>query len=124
MGFQVIPVVRVQTTDRSVNGEETIKSLVKKINSNSDKIKGYTNAIQFVLTDADPYWIKISDGKIEKVEKANKKNEAVVTVTCTSSVLQKILDKELGSVMALVTRKVSVDGSILAIRELRQKILG
>ena len=72
--------------------EETIKNIIKRINSNSNKVKNWNNAIQFVFTDAEPYWIKISDGKVEQAEKTNKKQEAVVTLTCSVDVMQKILD--------------------------------
>jgi len=110
------------TEDKTMQAEEVIKNIIKRINSNSKKGKDWNNAIQFVFTDSDPYWVKISDGKVEKVEKANKKQDAVVTLTCSVDILQKILDNELGTVMALVTRKVKVDGSILAIRKLRQAV--
>ncbi len=110
----------MQISERSAIGEETIKCLLKKVNYSTKKTKGYNNTIQFILTDANPYWIKISDGKIEKVEKANKK-DAELTVTCTSDVLRKILEKELSLALAMVTFKVTIDGSIFAIREFKQK---
>ena len=110
------------TQNKAAQAEETIKNIIKRINSNSNKVKNWNNAIQFVFTDAEPYWIKISDGKVEQAEKTNKKQEAAVTLTCSVDVMQKILDNQLGAVMALVTRKIKVDGSILAIRELRQAV--
>jgi putative sterol carrier protein len=108
--------------DKAAQAEETIKNIIKRINSNSSKVKNWNNAIQFVFTDAEPYWIKISNGKVEQAEKANKKQEALVTLTCSVDVMEKIVDNQLGTVRALVTRKVKVGGSISAIRELRQAV--
>jgi putative sterol carrier protein len=111
-------------SQKTVQANSTIKTITRKIDEKSDSIKDWNKNIQFIFTDAEPYWIKITNGKVEKVERANHKEEAVVTVTCTVDTLQQIVDNKLGSVRALVTRKVKVDGSLGAIRELRQKVLG
>lgn len=107
------------------NGSEAvINLLVNKINSKTQYIKDYTRAIQFVFTDGDAYWVKITEGKVEKVEKVNRQQDAAVTVTCTSETLQKILEGRMNSIHALLTRKVKIDCPISIIRELRQKVLG
>jgi putative sterol carrier protein len=112
------------TETKTIQAQETIKCLVEKINAKTENIKDWNKVIQFAFSDAEVYWIKITDGKVEKAEKVSNKQEADVTVTCTVETLQKILDGKLNSVQALITRKVKVDGSILIIRELRQKVLG
>jgi putative sterol carrier protein len=109
---------------KTFSSEETIRTLTRKIDAKSENIKDWNRAIQFAFTDAEPYWIKITAGKVEKVEKALKKQEAAVTVTCSVESLQKIIDGKMNSVQALITRKVKVDGPVLIIRELRQKVLG
>jgi putative sterol carrier protein len=113
-----------EMSQKTVQASQTISTITRKIDEKSEVIKDWNKAIQFVFTDAEPYWIKIANGKVEKVEKANRKQDAVVTVTCSVDTLQQIVDNKLGSVRALVTRKVKVDGSLNAIRELRQKVLG
>ena len=109
---------------KTQQARQTINTVTSKINASSNAIKDWNRSIQFIFTDAEPYWIKIVNGKVEAVEKANRKNEAIATVTCSVDTLQAIVDNKLGSVRALVTRKVKVDGSLGAIRELRQKALG
>lgn len=108
--------------NKTSHASKMMQEIVNRIDGNSSKIQGWNNAIQFIFTDADSYWVKIRDGKVEKMEKANRKHDAVVTLICPVDTLQQILDNKLGAVRALVTRKVKVDGSILAIRELRQAI--
>jgi hypothetical protein len=61
------------TENKTVQAEETIKCLTQKINDKSENIKDWNKAIQFTFTDAETYWIKISNGKVDRVEKANKK---------------------------------------------------
>ena len=109
---------------RPNESEAIINLLVNKTNSKTQYIKDYTRAIQFVFTDGDPYWVKITEGRVEKVEKVNRKQDAAVTVTCTSETLRKILEGMMNSIQALLTRKVKIDGPISIIRELRQKVLG
>ena len=108
-----------------INAEKTIKNVVDKINAKTATISDYNKTIQFYFTDEGAaYRIKIVNGKVENVEKSPDKKEAAVTVSCKAEVLQNILDNKIGATRALITRKVIVEGPILAIRELRQKVLG
>ncbi len=108
-----------------LNAEQTIKNVTNKINAKTATISNYTKVIQFYFTDANmAYRIKIVSGKVEAVEKFPSKQEAAVTVSCKVETLQNILDNKLGATRALITRKVVVEGPVLAIRELRQKVLG
>jgi putative sterol carrier protein len=109
----------------TVYAEQTINNVIERIKSKSATIADYTKVVQFYFTDANVgYRITINKGKIEKVEKATAKQEAAVTVSCKAEILQGILDNKIGATKALITRKVVVDGPVLAIRELRQKVLG
>jgi putative sterol carrier protein len=109
----------------TINAEQTIKNVVDRINAKTAEIIDYNKIIQFYFSDANVgYRIKIKDGKVDNVEKSSTKQEAAVTVTCKVEVLQNIMDNKLGATRALITRRVIVDGPILAIRELRQKVLG
>ena len=105
--------------------EQTIKNITDRINAKTATISDYNKIIQFYFTDANiAYQIKIVNGKVETVNKSPAKKEAAVTVSCKVEVLQNILDNKLGATKALITRKVVVDGPVLAIRELRVKVLG
>jgi len=108
-----------------LNAEKTIQNVVDKINAKTATISDYNKTIQFYFTDANmAYRIKITDGKVENVQKSPTKQEAAVTVSFKVEILQNILDNKMGATRALITRKVVVDGPVLAIRELRQKVLG
>jgi putative sterol carrier protein len=108
-----------------INAETTIQNVVNRINAKTSIINDYTKIIQFYFTDANVgYRITITKGKVEKLEKSPTKQDAAVTVSCKVENLQNILDNKLGATKALITRKVVVDGPVLAIRELRQKVLG
>ncbi|XHH10248.1 MAG: SCP2 sterol-binding domain-containing protein [Candidatus Bathyarchaeia archaeon] len=108
-----------------LNAEKTIQNVINKINAKTAEISDYNKTIQFYFTDAQTaYRIKITGGKVEKVEKSPSKQEAAVTVSCKVEILQNILENKLGATRALITRKVTVEGPVLAIRELRQKVLG
>jgi putative sterol carrier protein len=105
--------------------EQTIKNITDRINAKTATISDYNKTIQFYFTDASiAYQIKIVNGKVETVNKSPDKKEAAVTVSCKVEVLQNILDNKMGATRALITRKVVVDGPVLAIRELRIKVLG
>jgi putative sterol carrier protein len=107
------------------NAEKTMKCVTDQMAAKKTTISGYTKVIQFYFSDANiGYRIKIVNGTVEAVEKSPTKQAADVTVTCKVETLQKILDNKLGATRALITRKVTVDGPLMAIRELRQKVLG
>lgn len=109
----------------TINAEQTIKNVLDRINAKTAVISDYTKVIQFYFTDVNVgYRIKIVNGKVESVDKSATKQEAAVTVSCKVEILQGILDNKIGATKALLTRKVIVDGPVLAIRELRQKVLG
>jgi len=107
-----------------VNIEKTIKCVMDKIAAKKETIRDYTKTVQFYFTDAKVgYRIKIVNGVVEALEKSPNKQEADVTVNCKVQTLQDILDNKLGATRALITRKVVVDGPVMAIRELRQRVL-
>jgi putative sterol carrier protein len=106
------------------NAEKTITCVMDKLAAKKETITDYTKAVQFFFTDAGiSYKIKIVNGVAESVEKSPTKQDADVTVSCKVQTLQDILDNKLGATRALITRKVTVDGPLMAIRELRQKVL-
>jgi len=108
-----------------LNAEKTIQNVIDKINTKTETISDYNKTIQFYFTDANvAYRIKITNGQVENVYKSPTKQDAAVTVSCKVEILQNILDNKMGATRALITRKVIVDGPVLAIRELRQKVLG
>jgi len=111
--------------ENKASAQEIITNMTNRINSKTAEIKDYSKLVQFDFVDTGiAYRIKITNGHVEKVEKSDKRQDADVTVACKVNVLQAILDNKLGATRALITRKISVDGPVLAIRELRQKVLG
>ncbi len=109
----------------TIDAEKTIKCLTDKIAAKSASIADYSRIIQFDFTDAHlVYRITIENGRVKRVEKTSARQEAAVTVACKVETLQAILDNKMGATRALITRKVIVDGPIMIIRELRQKVLG
>ena len=110
---------------KSVDAESTLKCILDRLAGKSAIISDYTKVIQFEFTDAQvAYRIKIVNGKVEHVEKFGSRQEAEVTVSCKVEIMQDIIDNKLGAMRALITRKVTVHGPVMAIRELRQKVLG
>ncbi len=112
-------------TTALVDAEKTIKCVTDKITAKTSTISDYNKVIQFDFTDAKvAYRIKVTNGRVESVEKFSSRQPADVTVACKVETLQNIIDNKLGATRALITRKVVVDGPLMAIRELRQKVLG
>lgn len=111
--------------DIKTHAQTLIESIVKRIKSKPEEMGTYTQLVQFYFTDAElAYTLQIQNGQVTSVKTYPEKQKADVTVNCKVHVLQDIYDNKIGALSALMTRKVKVDGPILAIRELRQKVLG
>jgi putative sterol carrier protein len=111
--------------DNKVQAQMLMDSIVNRIKSKPSEMGNYTQLVQFYFTDAQvAYALQIQNGQVKSLNMFNDKQTADVSVSCKVQVLQDIFDNKLGALAALMTRKVKVDGPILAIRELRQKVLG
>jgi putative sterol carrier protein len=114
----------VSYLDSKTHAQVLIESIVNRINSKPAEMGTYTQLVQFYFIDAEiAYTLQIQNGQVITVKTFKEKQAADITVLCKVQVLQDIYDNKIGALSALMTRKVKVDGPILAIRELRQKVL-
>jgi putative sterol carrier protein len=102
------------TENKEKQAEDLIKTIVEKINANSEKLKGWSGSFQIVFKDANGrYLIKVSsNGKVERVEKNAKSEESVATITTTTEILQSILDGQTSPILAMMKGQIQVEGSI------------
>jgi putative sterol carrier protein len=94
--------------------EELIKTIVEKINANSEKIKDWNQAFRIVFKDINVgYLIKVSmDGKVEKTEKDIEKKDSVVTIATEINTLQDILGGVISPMSAIFNGQLHIEGSI------------
>ncbi|MGP6219737.1 SCP2 sterol-binding domain-containing protein [Caldiplasma sukawensis] len=82
------------------------KDVVKK------EISGMNNVFQFIPEDGEPYFVSISQGKIEM--KTGKNEKPTTTIKGTDEVLEQLMTGKLDPVMAFMSRKISVSGDIMS----------
>jgi putative sterol carrier protein len=102
------------TESKERQAEELIKTMIKRIDANAEKMKDWGKAFRIVFKDINVgYWIKVSiDGSVEKVEKEQEKKESVATITTTTDTLQNIFDGVTSPISAMLNCQVQVEGSI------------
>ncbi len=99
------------------HAEDLIRTIVDKINSHSDKLKGWTGAFQIVFKDANTaYLIKVSDnGTVEKAQKTavdTKNSDTMAGIITTTDTLQSVLDGTTSPISAVVKGQIQVEGSL------------
>jgi len=106
--------VKKLTESKQKQAEELVKTIVEKINANSEKIKDWNQTFQIVFKDINVgYLIKISmNGKVEKVEKEIAQKESVATITSETDTLQNILDGVISPLSAMFNGQLQIEGSI------------
>jgi putative sterol carrier protein len=94
--------------------EELIKTMIKRIDANAEKMKDWGKAFRIVFKDINVgYWIKVSiDGSVEKVEKEIERKEVVATMTTTTDTLQNIFDGVTSPISAMLNDQMQIEGSI------------
>ena len=94
--------------------EELVKTIIKRIDANAEKMKDWGKAFRIVFRDINVgYWIKVSvNGTVEKVEKELEKKESVATITTTTDILQNIFDGVTSPTSAMLNGQVQIEGSI------------
>ena len=100
--------------------EELIKTMIKRIDANAEKMKDWGKAFRIVFKDINVgYWIKVSiDGSVEKVEKELERKESVATITTTTETLQNIFDGVTSPISAMMNRQLQIEGSINTLMKL------
>jgi putative sterol carrier protein len=98
--------------------EETLASLVDRFNRHADQnpavrdeLRGLHRVIAIHLTDGQRFEVDLRDGHLADLRTANSV-KADVTITTDSSTFLGLVRKEIGPMKALVTRKLSIDGSL------------
>lgn len=102
------------TEGKEKQAERLVKTIVEKINANSEKIKDWNQAFRIVFKDINVgYLIKVSmDGKVEKTEKDIEKEDSVATITTETNTLQNILDGVISPISAIFNGQIQIEGSI------------
>jgi putative sterol carrier protein len=98
--------------------EETLASLVERFNRHAEKnpamreeLDGIERTIVIRLTDEGTYAVDLRKGQLTNLRTAAPPN-ADVTITTDTRTFQGLIKKDIGPMKALVTRKLSIDGSL------------
>lgn len=98
--------------------EETLAGVVERFNRHTDRnpgvraeIAGISRTIALKFTDVGPFSVVLRGGRLGElhpgaVEKPD------LTITTDSATFESLVKKELGPMKALVTRRLSIDGSL------------
>jgi putative sterol carrier protein len=102
-------------SEKQKMAEEIVNRIIKNVDSKPGILAKWGKAWQMYFTDINVgYVLKMGmDGKVEKVDKANKKSAAAVTMIFdTPDTLVKMMDKKLDNMTAMSTGKCKVEGPI------------
>jgi putative sterol carrier protein len=98
--------------------EETLASLVERFNrhaeknpATADELKGVERTIAVRLTDEGTYAVDLHAGRLTNL-RTGAPPHADVQITTDSRTFRGLVAKEIGPMKALVTRKLSIDGSL------------
>jgi len=98
--------------------EEVLASIVDRFNRHAartpavaEELDGLERTIQVRLTDAGTYAVDLAQGRLTNLRSGTAKH-ADVTITTDSRTFDALVKKEIGPMKALVTRKLSIDGSL------------
>jgi len=94
--------------------KETLQELVNKFNENADvnkKLKDIDRMITIKFSDDGTYHIHLKDGKLSDVEEGEV--ESQIAVEMTSEVFNGILNKEIDALTAYLTKKISINASLM-----------
>jgi putative sterol carrier protein len=98
--------------------EETLASLVERFNRHAEKnpamreeLDGIERTIVIRLTDEGTYAVDLRKGQLTNLRTAAP-TKADVTITTDTQTFQGLIKKDIGPMKALVTRKLSIDGSL------------
>jgi putative sterol carrier protein len=98
--------------------EETLASLVDRFNrhatqnpATAEELAGIERTIQIHLTDGDTYAVDLKAGRLANLRSGAAK-QPDMTITTDVATFHGLVRKEIGPMKALVTRKLSIDGSL------------
>ena len=98
--------------------EETLAGLVDRFNRHSDQNPGFAGeldgierTIQIRLTDGASYAVDLVHGHLVNL-RTGANGKADVTITTDSATFHGLVQKEIGPMKAIVTRRLAIDGSL------------
>ena len=98
--------------------EETLASLVDRFNRHAAQspavkaeLAGLTRSIAIHFSDADHYLLDLKDGELSGLRTGNSTRTDLTIRTDTATFLG-LIQKDIGPMKALVTRKLQIDGSL------------
>jgi putative sterol carrier protein len=98
--------------------EETLAALVDRFNRRAERtpavreeLDGLERTIQIRLTDEGTYAVDLAQGRLANL-RTTPPARADLTITTDVATFHGLVQKEIGPMKALVTRKLSIDGSL------------
>jgi putative sterol carrier protein len=98
--------------------EETLAGLVERFNRHADhnpavraELQGFVRTIRIRLTDEGTYAVDLRAGQLTNL-RSDGTGKADLTITTDRATFLGLVAKEIGPMKALVTRKLSIDGSL------------
>jgi putative sterol carrier protein len=98
--------------------EETLASLVDRFNRKAEQnpamaeeLDGVSRTIRIRLTDGGSYEVDLAEGRLRNL-RTGADGKADVTITTDTATFDGLVRKEIGPMKALVTRKLTIDGSL------------
>ncbi|MCI4348327.1 MAG: SCP2 sterol-binding domain-containing protein [Thermoplasmata archaeon] len=98
--------------------EETLASLVDRFNRHSTQnpavkteLAGLERSIAIHFSDADHYMLLLKDGALSGLRTGNSA-KADLTIRTDTATFLGLVQKEIGPMKALVTRKLQIDGTL------------
>ena len=98
--------------------EDSLASLVDRFNRHAERtpamaeeLDGISRTIQIRLTDAGTYAVDLARGRLRNL-RSGPADRADVRITTDVGTFHALVRKEIGPMKALVTRKLSIEGSL------------
>ncbi len=98
--------------------EETLASLVDRFNRHADRnpaviteLAGISRTIAVRLTDGGNYAVDLREGHLTNL-RSSAPGKADVTIITDTPTFQGLVKKEIGPMKALVTRKLTIEGTL------------
>jgi len=98
--------------------EETLASVVERFNrhaertpSMAEELDGISRTIQIRLTDGGTYAVDLAKGRLRNL-RSGPVSGAHVRITTDAGTFDALVKKDIGPMKALVTRRLSIEGSL------------
>lgn len=98
--------------------DSSLASIVERFNRHADRtpalreeLAGLSRTIVVRLTDGESYAVDLLDGHLANLRK-DRPPKADVTITTDTKTFEGLIAKEIGPMKALVTRRLTIDGSL------------